>query len=58
MWGLLFCFMQVQPECETIFLEAHSSSVALIGQWLEIKGHKMGVVAISSRQTSLLPDSL
>lgn len=38
MRGYLFGFMQVQLECETFFSRSLSSSVALIGQWLEIKG--------------------
>ena len=34
--------MQVQLECETFFSRSLSSSVVLIGQWLEIKGIEDG----------------
>ena len=50
--------MQVQLECETFFLSRSlSSSVTLIGQWLEIKGIEDGGCRNFSRQTlSLLPN--
>ncbi len=47
--------LQVQTDCATfLFLEAcQSTSEALIGQWLEIKGEKMGVPQLIGKRARL-----